>query len=412
MLFRSADHAIGNPLSYYNGLSYTFTWKNGRQLSTISGAANLSFEYNEEGIRTSKTANGVEHIYHLNGTQIVAEEWSNKLLIYLYDANGSPIGMQYRTTSYAEGVFDTYWFEKNLQGDIVAVYNDAGTLLVTYTYDAWGYLLSTQYYNSGASTAAQYNPFRYRGYYRDSETGFYYLNSRYYDPNTGRFVNADVYTSTDQGLLGNNMYAYCGNKPTTRLDANGYAWYDVLWDWTNTVVGVLNPISKVTALGSLGVAALQGRWNDIKYDWNNGCLNPFNQSESDANKAKVLSFYKGSTVVRQNLVGTCSMFGTIWAESGVSSETIKHEFGHSVQERFMGSSYIFSVAIPSVSYYCYDSYTEGSTIDYYSTPWERTADWFGGVKRPKGYKHNSLGWAITENILGPGVIPFYFMFGY
>ena len=77
-----------------------------------------------------------------------------------YDASGSPIGMQYRTTSYAEGVFDTYWFEKNLQGDIVAVYNDAGTLLVTYTYDAWGYLLSTQYYNSGVSTAAQYNPFR------------------------------------------------------------------------------------------------------------------------------------------------------------------------------------------------------------------------------------------------------------
>ncbi len=67
--------------------------------------------------------------------QIVAEEWGNKLLIYLYDESGSPIGMQYRTASYAEGVFDTYWFEKNLQGDIVAVYNDAGTLLVMYAYD-------------------------------------------------------------------------------------------------------------------------------------------------------------------------------------------------------------------------------------------------------------------------------------
>ena len=220
--------AIGNPLSYYNGLSYTFTWKNGRQLSTINGAATLSFEYNADGIRTSKTANGTEHIYHLNGSTIVAEEWGNKLLIYLYDASGSPVGMQYRTTSYAEGVFDTYWFEKNLQGDIVAVYSDAGTLLVTYTYDAWGYQLSTQYYNSGSGTAVQYNPFRYRGYYRDSETGFYYLNSRYYDPSTGRFINADGYVSTGQDLTGYNMYAYCGNNPVNRTDPIGQFWVTAL----------------------------------------------------------------------------------------------------------------------------------------------------------------------------------------
>ena len=120
--------AIGNPLTYFNGINYTFTWKNGRQLSTVSGGANLSFEYNGEGIRTGKTANGVEHVYYLNGSQIVAEAWSDKLLVYLYDASGSPIGMQYRTTSYAEGIFDVFWFEKNLQGDIIAVYCDAGTL--------------------------------------------------------------------------------------------------------------------------------------------------------------------------------------------------------------------------------------------------------------------------------------------
>ena len=98
--------------------------------------------------------------------------------MYLYEADGSPIGMQYRNTSYAEGVFDTYWFEKNLQGDIVAVYNQAGTKLIAYTYDAWGNA-SITYSNGGASTTATYNPFRYRGYYFDSESGFYYLNSRY-----------------------------------------------------------------------------------------------------------------------------------------------------------------------------------------------------------------------------------------
>ena len=120
----------------------------------------------------------------------MAEEWGNNLILYLYEADGSPIGIQYRNTSYAEGVFDTYWFEKNLQGDIVAVYNQAGTKLIAYTYDAWGNA-SITYSNGGASTTATYNPFRYRGYYFDSESGFYYLNRRYYDPAIGRFITAD-----------------------------------------------------------------------------------------------------------------------------------------------------------------------------------------------------------------------------
>ncbi len=80
----------------------------------------------------------------------------------MYDAEGTPIGMQYRNSSYASGAFDTFWFEKNLQGDIIAVYNENGTKLVSYTYDAWGNVTTT-YHNSGASTAVQYNPFRYIG---------------------------------------------------------------------------------------------------------------------------------------------------------------------------------------------------------------------------------------------------------
>ena len=131
--------------------------------------------------------------------------------------------MQYRTSSMAEDVFETYYFEKNLQGDIIAVYNASGTKLVSYTYDAWGNCTTT-YYNGGGSTGAQYNPFRYRGYYYDSDLGLYYLNSRYYDSNTGRFINADGYASTGQGLLGNNMYVYCGNNPIIRNDKSGMCW--------------------------------------------------------------------------------------------------------------------------------------------------------------------------------------------
>ena len=151
----------------------------------------------------------------------MAEQWEDKLLVYLYDASGSPIGMMYRTESYAEGTWDTFWFEKNLQGDIVAVYNSSSTKVATYTYnDAWGnYTVS--YANGGGSTGAVYNPFRYRGYYYDTDLGMYYLQSRYYDSAICRFINADGYVSTGQGVIGNNMFAYCNNNPVMYVDHSG-----------------------------------------------------------------------------------------------------------------------------------------------------------------------------------------------
>ena len=213
--------SIGNPLSYYNGSSYTFTWEGRRLVSAVKGSKTMSFEYNDEGIRTSKTVNGVKHTYYLNGSQIVAEQWSDKLIVYLYDATGAPIGMMYRTTAYAEEQWDVFWFEKNLQGDIVAVYNSDGAKVVTYTYsDAWGNHTAT-YHNGSISTGVQYNPFRYRGYYYDTDLGLYYLQSRYYDAKICRFINADGYVSTGQGLTGNNMFAYCGNNPVNRVDPTG-----------------------------------------------------------------------------------------------------------------------------------------------------------------------------------------------
>lgn len=124
-------------------------------------------------------------------------------------------------------MFDGYFFEKNLQGDIVAVYNQDGVKVAGYIYDAWG-SCTTTYYNGGANTAVQYNPFRYRGYYYDAETGLYYLQSRYYDPAWGRFISADAYVSTGQGLLGFNMYAYCGNNPVDRIDSEGQFWLTII----------------------------------------------------------------------------------------------------------------------------------------------------------------------------------------
>ncbi len=211
--------SIGNPLEYYNG--FEFGWS-GRNLTAAEKDSNLyTFVYNSDGLRTKKTVNNVVHNYYYNGTQLLAEEWANNLIVFLYNSAGTILGMRYRSSSYAEDAWDTYWYERNLQGDITAVYSETGTKLVSYTYDAWGDHVVT-YHNGGNSILAiTSNPIRYRGYYYDTDLGLYYLQTRYYDSNIGRFINADGYISTGTGILGYNMYAYCNNNPVMYVDPSG-----------------------------------------------------------------------------------------------------------------------------------------------------------------------------------------------
>jgi len=211
---------IGNPLSYYNG--YTFTWTGRRLTGATVGDDTYTFVYNDEGIRTSKTKNGVTTTYYLNGSQIIAEETSGNVTVYIYDSTGLPLGMQYHAADYATGTWDRYWYEKNLQGDIVAVYSESGEKLVSYTYDAWGNVDEFYYDNSELTTVVN-NPFRYRGYYYDKDLGLYYLNSRYYDSNTGRFISADGvgYLGANGDLNSYNLYAYCSNNPVMGIDPTG-----------------------------------------------------------------------------------------------------------------------------------------------------------------------------------------------
>ena len=206
--------SIGNPLAYRDGMS--FTWQNGRQLASVTKiGTTTSYSYNSSGIRTSKTVGSTTTNYTLNGSRVVKETTGSNSVLYYYDVYGSPVAFRVKNGS----ANTDYYYYKNVQGDITAIVDSAGQKVVEYTYDAWGKVLSTT--GSLASTIGASNPYRYRGYWYDQETGLYYLQSRYYDPQTGRFINADVYVSTGQGVLGYNMFAYCLNNPVNGCDPTG-----------------------------------------------------------------------------------------------------------------------------------------------------------------------------------------------
>ena len=236
---------IGNPLSYYNGSSYTFTW-NGRRLASVEkGLFYATFTYNDEGLRLSTRINGETTTYLYDGSVLMAEYTPNYTCVYIYDESGAIIGVKYISTS-AGSSWQTYFFEKNLQGDVIAVYSDTGTKLVSYTYDAWGNATTT-YHNGGASTLAANNPIRYRGYYYDTALQMYYLQSRYYDPNTCRFISPDtsaVLTATPMALTDKNLYAYCDNNPVMRVDEDGEFWGTafVIGATVGLVVGVAGQV--------------------------------------------------------------------------------------------------------------------------------------------------------------------------
>ena len=133
-------------------------------------------------------------------------------LDFFYDESGRPFAFNYSVDG---GIASTYYYILNLQGDVVQIIDANGVMQAEYVYSPWGEIISAE------GDLAEINPLRYRGYYYDSETGFYYLQSRYYDPENHRFINADSYASTGQGFLGVNMFAYCSNNPVNNFDNDG-----------------------------------------------------------------------------------------------------------------------------------------------------------------------------------------------
>ena len=200
------------------------TWKNGRQLATLQDDENdITYNYDSNSVRISKTVNGVKYTYaYING-MLMYETRGDAKFYYSYDSNGILYSVKYTLTDDSELL--TYYYTHNSRGDIIGIYNGSGDLKAHYEYDAWGNILSITDADGNAITSATHignlNPFRYRGYYYDSETGLYYLMSRYYDPVTHRFLNADGYFQSGGNILDANMSAYCANNPIMYIDSSG-----------------------------------------------------------------------------------------------------------------------------------------------------------------------------------------------
>ncbi|MGE5455740.1 MAG: RHS repeat-associated core domain-containing protein, partial [Ignavibacteriales bacterium] len=241
---------IGNPLTYGNNITYS--WINGRELETYTDTSKnveVEYAYNDEGIRTSKIVNGVEHKYYLEGTNIIYETIGENTLYYFYDSTGSIEGFKYNN--------DLYYYIKNGQNDIIGIIDDEGNQVVSYTYDSWGQIISITD-NLGTeitdpTNIGNINPFRYRSYYYDGEIGLYYLNSRYYNPEMSRFLNADGYVSTAQGLMDSNMFVYTSNNPIIRSDMTGNVW-DTVLDIVGVSISFTDFIKKPT-WGTFGLLA-------------------------------------------------------------------------------------------------------------------------------------------------------------
>ena len=208
------------------------TW-NGRQLATATnGTNNVSYSYDENGIRTQKTVNGTVTNYNYHGSALISQVTGNDTLLFSYDAAGNVAAVNFNGTY--------YYYVRNGQNDIIRLIDGDNNPIVEYAYDSWGTLLSTT--GTLASTLGAQNPFRYRGYVYDAETGLYYVTSRYYDPEIGRWINSDNMITTGSDLAGLNLFAYCGNNPVNRVDPSGRFWISAI---IKTVVVVAATIAKV-----------------------------------------------------------------------------------------------------------------------------------------------------------------------
>ena len=250
---------IGNPL---NDGTWTYTWEHGRQMASMSnGTTTWDMTYNADGLRTGRTNGTNTYTYWYNESgQLVRMKFNSLIFRIAYGASGQPISISYNG--------NTYYYVLNQQGDVMALLDSSGNWVVKYTYDAWGNILTTTASTEAMRlTLAKYNPLRYRGYVYDRETGLYYLQSRYYNPEWGRFINADnpeIIDGANDSLLENNLFSYCFNNPVNMTDESGHwpSWAKKLVIGTAVIAAAavltVATAGTGTALACFAVGALKG----------------------------------------------------------------------------------------------------------------------------------------------------------
>ena len=231
---------------YFEGVVYDHAVLSydGRQLAKIeiySSPAQLAhtivYTYNDQGYRTSKTIDSQTIDYFLHGDKVLYETDGIYGIIYTYDYDGSLISFNYDNNVNDTTPGTEYFYVRNQQGDITKVIDHTGNIIVEYVYDAWGNIVNWDEISS--IIIAQINPYTYRGYRYDKETNLYYLNSRYYDANIGRFINADGLLGSMGDSQSTNMYAYCANNPVMYSDISGYIPLPVITAGTGAILGAI-----------------------------------------------------------------------------------------------------------------------------------------------------------------------------
>ena len=239
---------IGNPLTIGNK---TLAW-NGRQLQQITDGENIyTYSYNADGQRVSKTVNGTETEFFYNGSILAGQKTGNNTLVFMYDNNGDIFGVVYNGAE--------YYYIKNAQNDVVAIVDSNKNVIAEYQYDAWGRIVSVTDVEGNDISAQKdhignVNPIRYRSYYFDIETYFYYLNTRYYSPEMCRFLNADdtdTLLCSPNELTDKNLFAYCDNNPVMRVDHGGDFWMLIGAAVGAVVGGAVSAISQYTSTGKV-----------------------------------------------------------------------------------------------------------------------------------------------------------------
>ncbi len=226
--------AIGNPL---NDGTWMYTWEKGRQLTQMSKAGmTVEFKYDHNGLRTQKkvTSGGEVTVtdYTLHGKLVTHLTRGSDEMHFFYDAQSRPAMVKFNGALYS--------YIHNLQGDIVGIVDSAGSLVVEYKYDAWGKPTLVRTLTTAYEVLAELNPFRYRGYVYDEETGLYYLRSRAYNPVQGRFLLSDVLIVPRRSFRDSNVFAYCGCGPVGNVDIDGNWWLETCIDWVSD--NIIEPV--------------------------------------------------------------------------------------------------------------------------------------------------------------------------